>query len=96
MVHVQFELPRVTDGLAFLHEAVLPQLQVGSGFCSAEVLIDRHSGNGIFVTTWENEDGATRAETILDQLREEAVERVGTKFFGTDTYVLVGTSAQLD
>jgi len=96
MTPVQLEPPRVADGLALLHREVLPQLRMGPGFCSADVLIDRHSGNGIFVTAWEHGDDAARAGTILDQLREEVAEQVGAKFFRAETYVIVGASAPLN
>jgi len=94
MARVQLEPARIADGLAFIRENVMPQLQIGAGFCSAEVLIDQRSGNGVFVTVWAAEDSAARAETVLDQLRDEAVERVGAKFPRTETYALVRTSVQ--
>jgi hypothetical protein len=92
MVRVQLEPVRVGDGLAFLRDEVLPQVRSGAGFCGAEVLIDRSSGGGVFLTVWADEDSAAGVESVLGGLRDEAVERVGAKFPGTETYTLVNTS----
>jgi hypothetical protein len=94
MTRLQLEPQRVVDGLAFVHDEVLPRLSVDSGLCSAEVLIDRQSGKGVFMTTWTDDDGAERAGTLLDELRDEAATRVGASFPRTEAYVLVRASAQ--
>jgi hypothetical protein len=94
LIRVQIESARVADGLGFIRDEVLPQLRVSAGFCCAELLIDRHSGNGLFLTAWTAEDDACRADAVLEQLRDEAVERVGAKFPRTETYALVRTSAR--
>ena len=96
MARVQIEPARLADGLAFLDDEVLPQLRADAGFCSAEILVDRRLGTGVFVSTWATEDSAARADTILDRLHDEAVERVGAKFPRTETYTLVRTSAGVD
>ena len=85
-----------SDGIASMHDRlleVLPQLRTGAGFCSAELLIDRGAGTGQLLTAWTTAADASRAETVLQQLRDEAAERVGTKFPRTETYTLVRTSA---
>jgi hypothetical protein len=96
MTRLQLEPQRVVDGLAFVREEVLPRLSVGSGLCSAEVLIDRQAGSGLFVTTWTDDDNAERAGTLLDELRDEAATRAGVRFPRTEAYVLVRASAQPD
>jgi hypothetical protein len=92
MVRVQQEPVRIGDGLAFIRDEVVPQLQVAPGFCSAEVLIDRASGGGVFVTAWADEGSSAGVESVLGRLRDEAVERVGATFPRTETYALVNTS----
>jgi hypothetical protein len=90
---VQIDSSNISDGVAFIRDEVLPQLRTGAGFCSAELLIDRGAGAGQLLTAWTTAADASRAETVLQQLRDEAVERVGTKFPRTETYTLVRTSA---
>ena len=89
---VQIDSSNISDGVAFIRDEVLPQLRTGAGFCSAELLIDRGAGTGQLLTAWTTAADASRAETVLQQLRDEAVERVGTKFPRTETYTLVRTS----
>jgi len=94
LTRVQIESAKVAAGLTFIGEEVLPQLRSDIGFCSAEVLIDRHSGDGLFLTAWTAEGDAHRVDTVLDQLRDEAMDRVGARFPRTETYALVRTSAR--
>jgi hypothetical protein len=95
MVRLQIESARVEDGLAFLREEMFPRLSTGAGLHSAEVLIDRSLGSGVFLTVWADENGAALADTTLEQLRDMALERVGVKFPRTESYVVVRASAQL-
>jgi hypothetical protein len=88
---VQIDSSKIAAGVAFICDEVLPQLRTGAGFCSAELLIDRGAGTGQLVTVWTTAADADRTDTVLRQLRDEAVERVGTKFPRTETYTLVRT-----
>jgi hypothetical protein len=96
MTRVHLDLSAVTDGLAFFGDTVMPAVSAVPGFCSAELLIDRDSGNGIVVTVWNDTDDADRGERALAQLRDTAEVRVGAKFVRSEAYSLVRTSAQLD
>jgi hypothetical protein len=95
MVRLQIESARVEDGVAFLREEMLPRLNTGAGLHSAEVLIDRSFGSGVFLTVWADENSAALADTTVEQLRDTALERVGVKFPRTESYVVVRASAQL-
>jgi hypothetical protein len=96
MARVQGQPARIAGGIDFIRTEVLPPLGIVAGFCSAELLIDRSSGSGVFVTAWDDEEGGTRLESVLDELRDEAVERVGAKFPRTETYAVVRAATQLD
>lgn len=96
LTRVQLESAKVVDGLAFLHDEILPQLRTSDGFCSAEILIDRGSGTGLFMTAWTAESHAQRLDAVVDQLRDDAAGRGGAKFTRTETYALVRTSARMD
>jgi len=93
MTQVQLEPQRIATSLAYARDEILPRLPAGSGLCGAELLLDRQSGNGLFLTTWEDEDGAKRADALLDELHSEAVLRGGVRFPRTETYVLVRASS---
>jgi hypothetical protein len=96
MTRVQLDPARVDAGLAFVHDELLQRLSAGSGLCSAELLIDREIGNGLFVTTWTDQDAADRADALLDELHLDAETRVGARFPGSESYVLVRGSARSD
>lgn len=94
LTRVQIELLKVADGLTFVHDEVLPQVQASAGFCSAEVLIDRNSGNGLFLTAWSAEADAVRIDAVIDQLRDVAASRVGATFPRTETYAVIRSSTR--
>jgi hypothetical protein len=95
MWRVQIEPANVDDGIAFIQDDLLPDLRAGSGFCSAELLIDRHSGNGLFLTAWTSEHDAAGADALLESLPDETVERVATTFPRTEFYEFVRASTTL-
>jgi hypothetical protein len=93
MARVRLEPAAVANGLGMFTREVLPAVEAAAGLCSAEVLIDRESGDGIIVTVWIDADSADRGERALKPLLDTVTERVGAKFPRTETYTLVRTSA---
>lgn len=89
---VQIDPAKAAAGMTFIREQLLPKLQI-SGLCGTELLIDQDAGTGLLLTTWTSEDAAVQGDTVLEQLRDEAVERAGTKFPRVETYALVRASA---
>ncbi len=95
MARVQVEPARIADGIAFIRTEVLPPLRTVAGFRGAELLIDRSSGGGAFVTAWDDEQGGARSDSVLDELHDQAAGRAGTKFPRTETYAVVRAAEQL-
>ena len=94
MARVQVDHAHVADVDAFYRGEVIPQLERCAGLCSAELLIDPDSGNGVSVTVWEDAEAATGAERVLERLRDEASQRLGAKFPRVESYLMVQTSVQ--
>ena len=92
LVRVRIELERLGEAVEFLHDEVLRRLRVEAGFCRAELMVDRKSGSGLLLAMWTDEESATRTDTLLDRVRDEAVARGGTTFPRSETYAVVGTT----
>jgi hypothetical protein len=92
IARVQIEPTRIADGIAFIRTEVLPALRTVAGFRAAELLSDRSSGGGVFVTAWDDEEGGARSDSVLDELHDQAV---GAKFPRTETYAVVHAAEQL-
>jgi len=92
MARVQIEPTRIADGIAFIRTKVLPALRTVPGFRTAELLIDRSSGGGAFVTAWDDEEGGARSDSVLDELHDRVV---GATFPRTETYAVVRAAEQL-
>lgn len=95
MARVQVDHARLEDAVGFYREDVVPRLERCPGLCSAELLLDPDSGTGVSVTAWEGPEAAAGAETVLEQLREEASSRLEVKFTRVETYTMVRTSARI-
>ena len=55
-------------------------------------MIDRSTGAGLLVVAWTDEEAALRTDTLVDDVRTEAMRRFGTAFPRTETYAMVRTS----
>jgi hypothetical protein len=93
MTRMQLDPVRVDAGLAFVRDELLKRLSACSGLCSAELLIDRVTGNGLLVTTWTDQRAAHRAQALLDGLRRDAELAAGATFPGSESYMLIWRSA---
>lgn len=92
MVRVRIEPETVTEALWFIRDEVLRRLRIEAGFCGAELMIDRPSGTGVLLATWVDEVAATRCDTLIERVSDEAAQRGGTTFPRTETYNLVRTA----
>ena len=82
--------------MAFVRDELLQRLSACSGLCSAELLIDRVIGNGLFVTTWTDQEAADRAQALLDGFRRDPEAPAGATFPRSESYMLVWRSAPAD
>lgn len=93
MTRVQLDPVRVDAGVAFVRDELLQRLSACSGLCSAELLIDRKIGNGLLVTAWTDQEAASRAQTLLDELRRHTEAAAGATFPRSESYMLIWRSA---
>lgn len=89
---MQFDRARCADVVALFSTEVVPQLADCEGMCSAELMIDQDSGSGVSMTVWDDVDAATRAEDLLNRLRDDAHRRVQAEITRVESYSLVQTS----
>src|SRR6516225_10475072 len=60
---------QVDQGIDFYKMTILPALEELEGFCSASLLVDRASGRGVAVTTFDSADALRRNKDQLDRIR---------------------------
>ncbi|MCW2677075.1 MAG: hypothetical protein JWR70_2115 [Modestobacter sp.] len=58
---------------------LMPRYQELPGFCSLSMLVDRQSGRGVGVTTFESRDALDRSREQTRSLREEFTPTVGAE-----------------
>ena len=77
---------QVDEGMRYVREQVLPQLQQQDGFEGFVVLSDRQSGKIIGVSLWESEQALRASEEVGDRTRSESAEAGGATVAGVERY----------
>lgn len=65
---------QIDEGLRYVRENILPQVQRMSGFKGVIGLLDRQSGKSLSVTLWESEEAMHASEEEANRVRREAAE----------------------
>jgi quinol monooxygenase YgiN len=92
----QVEPARVEEAIANLREESVPRVKGADGLCSFQLLLDRDTGSGMIVSSWENQAAADAFWPTAEQLRARAAERAGVRFLDVENYTVVRTSVRLD
>ena len=77
---------QVDEGMRYVREQVLPQLQQQDGFEGFIVFSDRQGGKIIGVSLWESEQAMQASEDVGDRTRSESAEAGGAAVAGVERY----------
>jgi heme-degrading monooxygenase HmoA len=77
---------QIDEGLRYVRENVLPQLQQQDGFKGMAALADRQTGKTLGVTFWESEQALRASEEAANSLREESAEAMSDTIAGVERY----------
>ncbi len=77
---------RIDEGLRYVRENVLPQIQQQDGFKGMVALADRQTGKTLGVTFWESEEALRASEEAADKLRGDSAEAMGDEIAGVERY----------
>ena len=77
---------QIDQGLRYVRENVLPQLQQQDGFEGMIALADRQSGRVLGVTFWESEEALRASEEAADRLRADSAEAMSDTIAGVERY----------
>lgn len=77
---------QVDQGLRYVREQVLPQMQQQDGFKGFIALGDRQSGKVIGLSLWESEQAMQASEELGDRTRSESAEAVSATVAGVERY----------
>jgi heme-degrading monooxygenase HmoA len=92
----QVELVRVDEAITNMREGSVPQVKGADGLCSFQLLVDRDTGSGMVVSSWEKPAPADAFWPTAEQLRARATERVGVRFLDVENYTVIRTSVRFD
>ena len=76
----------IDEGLRYVRENVLPQLQQQDGFKGMAALADRQTGRTLGVTFWESEEALRASEEAANRLREDSAEAMSDTIAGVERY----------
>jgi len=87
---------RVDEAISLMREETAPRVKGAEGLLSFQQLLDRNTGSGMIVTTWESQAATEAFWPTAEQLRARASDRVGVRFGPVDTYTMIRSTVQLD
>ena len=76
---VKVDPDRLDQGIDFYKKTILPALEELDGFCSASLLVDRASGRGVAVATFDNADALERNKDALDTIKATGSEQANAE-----------------
>jgi heme-degrading monooxygenase HmoA len=74
---IQAQSSSIDDGIAYMRDDVMPELENIDGYVGISLLVNRESGRCIITAAYETEDAMHAAAEKAKQLRSQAVERFG-------------------
>ena len=92
----QVDPARVDEAISLIREESMPKVKGADGLCSFQQLLDRETGAGIIVSTWESPAAFEAFWPVAEQLRARASDRVGMRFSPLETYTMIRTNVRLD
>lgn len=87
---------RVEEAISLTNEENVPRVKGAAGLCSFQLVLDRSTGAGMIVSTWESRAEATAFWPVAEQLRARASDRVGARFAQPDDYTMIRSTVRLD
>ncbi len=73
---IQAQTSSIDDGIAYMRDDLMPELENIDGYVGISLLVDRESGRCIITTAWDSEDAMNASAEKAKQLRSQAVERM--------------------
>jgi hypothetical protein len=74
---IQAQTSSIDDGIAYMRDDLMPELEKIDGYVGISLLVDRESGRCIITVAYESEDKLQASAERAKQLRSQAVERFG-------------------
>ncbi|HEX4250604.1 MAG TPA: hypothetical protein VH008_22255 [Pseudonocardia sp.] len=87
---------RLEEMIRRMTEEHVPRVKGTPGLCSFQLLLDRSTGAGMVVSTWETADAANAFWPVAEQLRAGASDRVDARFGPIDDYTMIRSTVRLD
>jgi hypothetical protein len=97
IIRAQVDPGQVDALIAFYRSDLLGLLTSPAGVCSAQLLVDRATGKGLGITSWNDEAALAGARPILEQAGTSSQAHVRSlRFAGTEVYAMVRTTVRMD
>lgn len=74
---IQAQTSSIDDGIAYMRDDLMPELENIDGYVGISLLVDRESGRCIITAAYESEDAMHAAADKASQLRSKAADTFG-------------------
>jgi len=94
LTRMDVEPSQVEDAVEGYGDTAMPWLAESSGFCSALLLMDPHTGHSISETVWRDQEALADTRSLAAAVRVDTVSATGCVIRAVEEYRLVSTSAR--
>ena len=94
LTRMDVEPSQVEDAVEGYGDTAVPWLAESTGFCSALLLMDPHTGHSISETVWRDQEALADTRSLAAAVRVDTVSATGWVIRAVEEYRLVSTSAR--
>lgn len=87
---VKVDPSRRDEGIAFIHEHVLPAVRDLQGFQGGYWLLSEDSSRSVAVTLWDSRESLEASAQAVGRLREQGTQQSGVQFESVESMEVVG------
>lgn len=77
---------QIDEGLRYVRDNVLPQIQQQDGFKGMTTLANRESGKTLGITYWESEEALRASEEAAEKMHEDSAEALADTIAGVERF----------
>jgi hypothetical protein len=81
--------PAIDQQLEVFREGTLPLIEALPGYCSASLLVERHTGKAVLAVVYDSPEAMAASRVGADQLRVEVMRTTGARLLDVAEFDVV-------
>jgi quinol monooxygenase YgiN len=93
---LQVDLDQVNEVVTLMQQESLPRIKGSAGLCSFQLLLNRETGAGLVVSSWDSQAAADAFWPTAQELRTRASELSSVRFSDPENLTMIRTTVRLE